>query len=111
MNWSRGGSALVFTLCSYTARVGAQSTAPQPSYTIAFKSFAPNNSDIFIADREGKHVRALAASPALDYNASFSADGRWVIFTSHRSGFGDIYRVHPDGSGLERLTDDPAFDD
>ena len=23
----------------------------------------------------------------------------------------DIYRIHPDGSDLERLTDDPAFDD
>src|SRR5206468_1406993 len=23
----------------------------------------------------------------------------------------DIYRVHPDGSGLDRLTDDPGFDD
>lgn len=34
-----------------------------------------------------------------------------MVFTSHRTGFGDIYRVHPDGSGLERLTDDPAFDD
>ncbi len=27
------------------------------------------------------------------------------------AGLSDIYRIHPDGSGLERLTDDPAFDD
>src|SRR6266550_1730473 len=34
-----------------------------------------------------------------------------IAFTSHRSGPAKIYRVHPDGSGLERLTDGPAFDD
>ena len=48
-----------------------------------------------------------------DYHASFSADGKWILFTSERNGSGqsDIYRVHPDGTGLEQLTNDPAFDD
>ena len=54
---------------------------------------------------------ALVPDSSLDYNASYSADGRWIIFTSHRSGPAKIYRVHPDGLGLERLTDGPAFDD
>jgi TolB protein len=44
-------------------------------------------------------------------NASFSKDGKWIVFTSDRAGSADIYRAHPDGTGLERLTDDPAFDD
>lgn len=83
----------------------------EPQYTIAFKSFAPNNSDIFLADADGGHVRPLVPDPALDYNASFSADGRWIVFTSHRAGSADIWRVHPDGSGLQRLTDDPGFED
>jgi Tol biopolymer transport system component len=35
------------------------------------------------------------------------------VFTSERRSYGqaDIYRVHPDGTGLEQLTDDPALDD
>jgi len=82
-----------------------------PAYTIAFKSFAPNNTDIFIADRDGQHARPLTPDKALDYNASFSSDGRWIVFTSHRSGSAKIYRVHPDGSGLEALTDGSAFAD
>lgn len=94
-----------------TVRRHAESRAAAPSYTIAFKSFAPNNSDIFIADRDGNHARPLAPDPALDYDASFSPDGQWVIFTSHRSGPARIYRVHPDGSGLEPLTDGSAFAD
>lgn len=44
--------------------------------------------------------------------ASFSPDGNWVLFTSTRGGgAADIYRVRTDGTGLERLTDSPAFDD
>ena len=37
--------------------------------------------------------------------------GDWIAFTSERNGSADLYRVHPDGKGLERLTDDPAYDD
>lgn len=85
--------------------------AAPAAYTIAFKSFAPNNADVFIAGADGSGARPLVPNPAQDYDASFSADGRWVVFTSHRDGQADIYRVHPDGSGLERLTNDAAFDD
>ncbi len=85
--------------------------ANNSQYTIAFKSFAPNNTDIFLADANGNHVRPLAPNSALDYNASFSSDGQWIVFTSHRAGSADIWRVHPDGSSLEQLTDDPGFED
>jgi Tol biopolymer transport system component len=48
-----------------------------------------------------------------DYHASFSPDGKWIVFTSERGGPGqaDIYRVHLNGTGLEQLTNDPALDD
>ncbi|HEY5823818.1 MAG TPA: hypothetical protein VIT44_05620, partial [Cyclobacteriaceae bacterium] len=83
----------------------------KPVYHIAFASFGPLNDDIFIADADGKNARPLLPNPANDYNASFSLDGKWIVFTSERNGSADIYRVHPDGSGLEQLTDDPLFDD
>src|SRR5205823_5605226 len=47
----------------------------------------------------------------LDYNPAWSADGAWIVFTSERAGSADLYRVKPDGSALERLTDHPAYDD
>ena len=84
---------------------------PEPIYHIAFASFGPLNDDIFIADSDGSHARPLLPNPANDYNASFSHDGKWVVFTSERNGSADIYRVHPDGSGLEQLTNSPLFDD
>ena len=81
------------------------------SYTVAYASFGPVNSAIFIADADGTHERVLISPSVRDSNPSISPDGQWVVFTSRRDGSPDIYRVRPDGARLERLTDDPAFDD
>jgi TolB protein len=91
-------------LCQFTAR-------SEPQYRIAFNSLAPRNQAIFIADGDGGNAKPLAPHAAFNWNASFSGDGRWVVFTSDRAGSADLFRIHPDGSGLERLTDSPAFDD
>jgi Tol biopolymer transport system component len=73
--------------------------------------WSPTRSELFIADGDGAHPRKLVPGSAIDYNASFSDDGQWVVFTSERHGSADIFRVRTTGMGLERLTDDPAYDD
>jgi Tol biopolymer transport system component len=88
-----------------------QQSPAKHTYRLAFANFGPLNTDIFIADGDGKNAKALLPETGLDYNASFSSDGTWVVFTSDRNGSSDIYRVHPDGNGLEQLTNDPSFDD
>ena len=89
----------------------AGAAAPESGYRIALTSFAPLNTDIFIANADGSGERPFLPHPDLDYNASFSRDGQWLVFTSRRNGSADIFRAHPDGSGLEALVNDPAFDD
>jgi Tol biopolymer transport system component len=66
---------------------------------------------LYLSDSDGRNERPLLVGSGSSYNPSFSSDGRWIVFTSERFGSADIFRVHPDGSGLERLTDSPAFDD
>ena len=73
--------------------------------------WSPTESVLMIADADGSNPRKLVAGSERDYNASFSFDGAWVVFTSERHGSADIFRVRTDGTGLERLTDHPAFDD
>jgi TolB protein len=102
-NWTIG-AALACVVLTLAVRA-------QTPYTIAYASFAPLNAEIFLAAADGSDPKPFQASPAQDWNASFSHDGQWIVFTSTRHGSADIYRAHPDGSGLERLTDDPAFDD
>ena len=80
-------------------------------HRILMNRIGPSDAELFIASADGTGERKLLSAPGFDYNASFSADGKWIVFTSERSGSCDIYRVRLDGSGLERLTDDPAYDD
>src|SRR6266404_3245402 len=73
----------------------------------------PSKSELYVANADGTGEHKLLTSSGFDYHASYSYDGKWIVFTSERSGYGqaDIYRVHPDGTALERLTSDPALDD
>jgi Tol biopolymer transport system component len=73
----------------------------------------PSVSELFVANADGSGAKALFRNSGFDYHASFSSDGKWIVFTSERSGLGqsDIYRVHADGTAIEQLTDNPAFDD
>ena len=84
-----------------------------PRGVMLMNRIAPSTIDLFIANADGTGERKLFTNSDFDYNASFSADGEWIVFTSERNGYGqaDIYRVHPDGSGLERLTDYAGLDD
>lgn len=83
----------------------------KPRYRLSFASFAPLNTDVFIADADGHNARAFLPNPELDYNATCSADGAWVYFTSRRDGSDDIYRARSDGSRLERIVASAAYDD
>jgi Tol biopolymer transport system component len=78
---------------------------------LVFSRFGPTRIGLFLADNDGKNERPLFPANGLDYNPSFSADGKWIVFTSERGGSADVYRVHPDGSELEKLTDGPSYDD
>jgi Tol biopolymer transport system component len=52
---------------------------------------------------------ALAASPGADGGAAWSPDGRWIAFTSSRTGQGDLYLLDVDAIDAppRRLTTDP----
>ena len=73
----------------------------------------PSASELYIANPDGTDERKLLAESVFDYHASYSADGKWIVFTSERAGRGqaDIYRARVDGTAVERLTDSEAVDD
>jgi len=91
--------------------------AARSQSVLLMNRIGPSKEQLVIADADGAHEHPLLAGKlaGFDYDASWSFDGRWIVFTSERDAAGtgqaDIYRVHPDGTGLERLTADPAMDD
>jgi hypothetical protein len=98
---------LIFTLSlSFTLSAMAKDV-------MLMNRIGPSKSELYVANADGTGEHKLLAAPGFDYHASYSYDGKWIVFTSERSGYGqaDIYRVQPDGMGLEQLTDDPALDD
>lgn len=76
---------------------------------------APSGSQLYIANADGSNATALMGNQTspFDYHASWSPDGEWIVFTSERraDGQADIYRVKPDGTGLETLVDTDSFED
>jgi len=84
---------------------------PPRKHRVLFNRFLIPDLALFIADADGKNERPLVQHREIEYSPSVSLDGKWVVFTAEHQGLADIYRVHPDGSGLEQLTSDPAFDD
>jgi Tol biopolymer transport system component len=88
--------------------VGAFAVAQDRIYV---DQYSPLRSELIIADADGQNPRKLVPGSQIDYNASFSADGELVVFTSERHGSADIFQARADGTAVERLTDHSAYDD
>jgi Tol biopolymer transport system component len=61
------------------------------------------------SDGTGTTVR-LTETPGDDRAASWSPDGRMLVFDSTRDGNTELYVMNADGTGARRLTDDPHED-
>ncbi|HEY7292475.1 MAG TPA: hypothetical protein VH583_21740 [Vicinamibacterales bacterium] len=97
----------------FVAAIVAHAAAPQK---IVFARVFPNEGQIglFVAAHDGGSERPLLATGTasdIDYDPVWSPDGQSIVFTSDREGSADLFRVKGDGTGLERLTDSPAYDD
>lgn len=83
---------------------------------IAFHRYVGDQTDIFLVEVIGGQLRQLTDHPAPDSNPTWSADGRWIYFTSRRensSGLrrGDhLWRVSVDGGPATQLSINNAHD-
>jgi Tol biopolymer transport system component len=109
--------SLKVALAASLSLAALASASPAPAAgkgVMLMNRIGPSKMELYIAnaDGTGEH-RLLSDSKFLDYDPSFSPDGKWIVFTSERDGQGqeDIWRVHPDGTGLERLTSDTTMED
>lgn len=75
------------------------------SQTIAFTRGSAGKADIFITRvAGGREVRLT--SDTINDGPDYSPDGNFIYFDSSRSGSMQIWRMKPDGSGAEAVTDD-----
>jgi Tol biopolymer transport system component len=63
---------------------------------IAFAYTGQGNGDIYTMTPEGDFVRRLTSDPSRDEAPSFSSDGRWIYFSSNRSGVFEVWKLAVD---------------
>jgi Tol biopolymer transport system component len=66
--------------------------------------------EIYVCDRDGSNLKPLTNSPGYDAEASYSADGKQIVFTSTRDGDPDLYVMNADGSDVRQITNVPGYD-
>lgn len=92
-----------------------QGTIPGKKGIFYMNRIGPSGTQLYVANADGSDAKPLMAnqSAPFDYHASWSADGQWIVFTSERraDGQADLYRVKPDGTGLETLVQTDWFED
>ena len=102
----------LLVLVVVTVRVqGAQEAEPARE-TIVYSSIQPSDWDLYLFESPGSPPRRLTTDPGLDYNGVISPDGRWVVFTSERTGNPDLYVLDLQGEAAARpLIESPAMED
>jgi Tol biopolymer transport system component len=86
--WSPGGTKILFTRWA----VGSQ------------------NGDVYVLNVRTRRERRLTFSRTDDTDASWSPDGRQILFDTTRDGNREVYVMNADGSKPRNLTRNPAED-
>ena len=92
--------------------VGAQATGgphwSPDSQLITFASNLEGEFDIYVPGGGGK-PRRLTTHPAIDHAPTFSRDGKWIYFTSMRSGQYRIWKMPAAGGDAVQVTPNEGF--
>lgn len=66
--------------------------------------------DIYVADANGENTELLIGGEGYDAEATVSPDGKYIIFTSTRSGDLELWRYEMETGDLLQLTDEVGYD-
>jgi Tol biopolymer transport system component len=88
----------------------AKKTGPAYSRSERYRWDFDPAMDVFRANLDGSDLVRLTDAPGYDAEASYSPDGKQIIFTSFRDGDGEIYFMDADGKNPRRITRAKGYD-
>ncbi len=88
---------------------GVITLAPTPDDRIVYLDLTGEADEVWIMKNDGSEKKQLTSDGAVKYKASVSPDGRYVFFSSNRSGNYSIWRMDIDGNNQKQLTEESTF--
>ena len=99
------GFALIAVLLAMPAVLAAQE-----KIVFASNRDVASNPEIYVMNANGSDIKRMTFNTVFDGEASFSADGGKIVFTSTRDGNAEIYVMNADGSNQKRVTNSLGSD-
>jgi len=88
---------------------GAPAFSPDGRQLVVTLGGVDGNLDIYTLDINSRQSKRLTTNRSIDTEGSWSPDGRYIYFTSDRSGGPQVYRVSSSGGTPERVTFDGSY--
>ncbi len=88
---------------------GAPAFSPDGRKLVVTLGGVDGNPDIYILDITSRRTTRLTTHRAIDTEGTWSPDGRYIYFTSDRSGGPQVYRVSANGGTPERITFEGSY--
>jgi TolB protein len=91
--------------------------SPDSKQLVFVSTRGGGRANLWTVDLASRRAKALTSGAGGDYRPSWSPDGKWIAFSSDRGNgmpfahgrwerlqMSNVYVVHPDGSGLKKIT-------
>ena len=88
---------------------GAPSFSPDGKKLVVTLGGVDGNLDIHVLDINSRRTTRLTTNRSIDTEGTWSPDGRYIYFTSDRSGGPQVYRVSANGGTPERVTYEGSY--
>ena len=88
---------------------GAPSFSPDGRKLVVTLGGVDGNLDIHVLDINSRATTRLTTHRAIDTEGTWSPDGRYIYFTSDRSGGPQVYRISATGGTPERVTFEGSY--
>ena len=83
--------------------VGSARWSPDGA-TVAFDRYGHGHSAIYTVSSEGGKPLRITGDETSDILPSFSRDGKWIYFSSNRSGTMEVWKIPPTGGRALQVT-------